>query len=89
MTGQYQTIAEIEAEYNGEWVMIGNPTSQCPSSPVTGGEVVVHCADRLEFYRLAGEWDCTGFKGAAVQYAGRFPEEDDEVEIVEPEMARQ
>ena len=90
MTGKYQTMAEIEAEYDGEWVLIANSTHKRRSMEVSGGVVVVHCADRLEYFKLIGEWDCTGFKSAAVRYAGTFPElEDDEVEIVEPEMARQ
>ena len=89
MTGQYQTIAEIEAEYNGEWVLIANPTHKWRSMEVSGGVVVLHLVDRREFLQRVGDWDCTGCRSYAVRYAGRFPEEEDEELPVEPEMARQ
>ena len=87
MTGKYQTIAEIEVEYNGEWVLIANPTYKPKSPEITGGVVAVHCADRLEYFRMLGEWDSTGIELSAVRFVGCFPEVD-EVEIVEPELAR-
>ena len=37
MTGQYQTIAAIETEYNGEWVLIANPTHKRRSMEISGG----------------------------------------------------
>ena len=88
MTGKYQTMAEIEAAYDGEWVLIANPTYRRKWHQITGGVVAVHCADRLEYYRLLGEWDGTGVELSAVRFVGRFPEEV-EVDSVEPELARQ
>jgi hypothetical protein len=84
MNEPYLTMAEIEAKYPNEWVLISNP-KLTRYQEVLGGQVVLHCADRAEFLRRVGEWDGGGTKLAAVRYAGRFPDEDDEPLPVESE----
>ncbi|HUR54818.1 MAG TPA: hypothetical protein VMZ71_11850 [Gemmataceae bacterium] len=88
MSEPYLTMTEIEKQYPNEWVLIADPTHRRRSLEVTGGRVVVHCADRADFIRRVGEWDEPGYKRAAVQYVGKFPEEDDAADLpAEPEPA--
>ena len=89
MAEQYSTMAEIEAKYPNEWVLIANPTTRGRSLAPTGGVVVLHSPDRAEFLRMVGEWDDPNVKHLVTQYVGKFPEEADEIEPVEPEIARQ
>lgn len=96
MNEPYLTMAEIEARYANQWVLIASPTRRRRSLAPTGGHVVVHAADRTEFYRLWREWKdettrssavrCRSF---AVEYVGKFPEEEDEILPAEPEVAHQ
>jgi hypothetical protein len=86
MAEPYLTMAEIEARYPNEWVLIDKPTSVPGSLAVTGGVVVFHCPDRAEFIRRV--FDFPEVRDGAIQYVGRFPEPDDEVIHVEPELAR-
>ena len=88
MAKPYMTMAEIEAKYPNKWVLIDDPTTD-RYQEVLGGHVVLHCADRAEFLRRVVEWADSGSKHLAVQYVGKFPEEDDTIVPVEPEMARQ
>jgi hypothetical protein len=75
MAEPYMTMAEIEAKYPNEWVLLAHATTRRGSQELTGGRVVIHCADRAEFLRQVGEW--TGDAGplGAVEYIGVFPEE--------------
>jgi hypothetical protein len=89
MSEPYMTMAEIEAKYPNEWVLIANPTKRRRSLEVSGGHVVLHCADRAEFLRQVAEWDDPEVKHLASQYIGKFPEETDDLPQVAPEMTRQ
>ena len=51
MYGPYLTIAEIEAKYPNEWVLLAEPAKRLNSLQVTGGCVLTHSADREEFDR--------------------------------------
>jgi hypothetical protein len=79
MAEPYMTMAEIEAKYPNQWVLIDNPKVN-RRQEIVGGHVVLHCADRAEFLRRVGDGEgtLTG-KLAAVRYAGRFPEDDEEI----------
>jgi hypothetical protein len=87
MAEPYMTMAEIEAKFLNEWVLIDKPTSAPGSLAVSGGVVVFHCRDRAEFIRRV--FDFPEVRDGAIQYVGRFPEPDDEVIPAEPELARQ
>ena len=50
MSEQYLTMAEIEAKYPDEWVLVDKPTVDTLDD-VLGGRVVWHHADRDEFDR--------------------------------------
>lgn len=86
MSEPYMTMAEIEAKYANEWVLIDKPTSEPGSLAVTGGAVVFHCRDRAEFIRRV--FDFPEVRDGAIQYAGRFPDTNDETVSVETELAR-
>ena len=88
MSEPYLTMAEIEVRYPNQWVLIANPTRRGRSLAPTGGHVVVHAADRAEFYRLCREWDDGKTRSFAVEYAGKFPEEEDEILPAETEVAQ-
>lgn len=85
MTEPYLTMAEIEAKYPNEWVLIASPTTRRRSLAPTGGVVVLHCADRTEFIRRVAEWDNPTVRHYAIEYTGTFPEESDELIPAEPE----
>ncbi len=55
MYGPYMTVAEIEAKYPNQFILIGNPTLS-RYHEVRGGYVVLRAADRDEFYRRFEEW---------------------------------
>jgi hypothetical protein len=86
MNEPYMTMAQIEAKYPNEWVLIDKPTSKPDSLAVTGGLVVFHCHERTEFIRRV--FDFPEVREGAIQYIGRFPEPDEEVASVEQELAR-
>ena len=46
MGEQYLTMAEIEAKYPKEWVLIDRPTNNRRTGDVTGGYVIMHTPDR-------------------------------------------
>ena len=83
MAEPYLTMAEIEAKYPNEWVLIANPKMGKKHEWVLGGTVVVHSADRAEFLRLVGEWDDPAVKHVASWYTGK--ETVDDLEPAEPE----
>ena len=89
MTEPYLTWAEIEKRYPNEWVLVADPTHPRRSLEVTGGRVVIHCADRAEFLRRVSEGDDAGCTSFAVRYAGPFPETVGEVIPAEPEAVHQ
>jgi hypothetical protein len=77
MGEKYMTMAEIEATYPNEWVLIDKPTMKRRNpAKVTGGYVVMHTPDRTEIDRRLlspGEGELLSF---AVLYIGEPPEED-------------
>ena len=52
--GQVMTWEEIEAAFNGEWVLIEDPETTTYQQ-VTGGRVIFHSKDRAEIHRRARE----------------------------------
>jgi hypothetical protein len=52
MAGEYLTMAEIEAKYPNEWVLIDKPTVS-KYDRVAGGRLVCHSPDRDEINRAA------------------------------------
>jgi len=65
------TWAEIEAEFDGEWVLIEDP-ELTSLLEVIGGKVVFHSTERKEVYQKMKELPelCH-----AVRYIGKLPEE--------------
>ena len=76
MAEPYMTMAEIAAKYPNEWVLIANPTKKRRSQAPTGGQVVIHCADRAEFLLRFAEWDDPNCKHVATWYMGKERGED-------------
>lgn len=70
MYGPYLTIAEINAKYPNEWVLLANPTKN--RQGVTGGYVILRALDRAEYYRLLDGWDDPEIKHLASWYTGEF-----------------
>ena len=64
------TIAEIEAEFTSEWVLVEDPQTN-EALEVQRGMVRWHSKDRDEVYRKAVELHPKRF---AVLYTGRMPE---------------
>jgi hypothetical protein len=76
MAEPYMTMAEIEAKYPNEWVFIANTTTGRGSLAPTGGIVVFHSPDRVEFVRMRGEWNGWGdpaYRHTASWYTGKDP----------------
>jgi hypothetical protein len=65
------TMAEIEAIFDSEWVLIENPTTD-ETLEVRGGTVRWHAKDREEAYRHAVEIHPKRF---AVVYTGRMAQD--------------
>jgi hypothetical protein len=63
------TIAEIQARYDSEWVLVEDPTTDA-ALEVQSGRVVCHSKDRDEVYRKAVELKPKRF---ATLYTGRMP----------------
>ena len=63
------TIAQIEAEFESEWVLIEDPRTD-EGLEVQGGRVGWHSKDREEVYRRAVE---TRPKRFAIVYTGKMP----------------
>ena len=68
--GEELTIAEIEAQYPSEWILVEDPITN-DALEVQSGKVRWHSADRDEIYRHAGELKLCR---SAVMYTGRMPE---------------
>jgi hypothetical protein len=63
------TIAEIEARFDAEWVLVEDPQTD-EALDVQGGSVRCHSKDRDEVYRKAAELRPGRF---AVLFTGRIP----------------
>jgi len=79
---QYLTMAEIEAAYPNEWVLIDRPTSpKRRPETVTGGYVVMHDADRGEFdRRLVDRDEFPHVVDCAILYIG-VPAEEPPIDL--------
>ena len=71
MGEQYLTMAEIEAKYPNEWVLVNlpNPNNLRPDL-VTRGHVVVHTRDRAEIDRKLLSLKDGELLNCAVQFNG-------------------
>lgn len=65
------TIAQIEAQFSSEWVLVEDPLVN-DALEVQGGKVRWHSKDREEVYRQAVTLRPKRF---AVLYTGRMPED--------------
>lgn len=63
------TLAEIEAKYDSEWVLIGEP-ELTPDLQVVRGKVLFHSKSRDEIDQKDEE---LGPASAAIVYTGRIP----------------
>lgn len=81
MGGQYLTIAEIEAKYPNEWVLVGHLKKGRDGFAV-GGVVFMHTPDRAEFdHRLVDNDEFPELKEIKVFHTGKPSADDD---ILEP-----
>ncbi len=64
------TVAEIESQFNDEWVLIEDPQTNARLE-VQSGKVRHHSKDREEVYRLAASLRPHRF---AILYTGALPE---------------
>jgi hypothetical protein len=65
------TVAEMEARYEGEWILIEDPETD-KRLAVRSGNVRWHSKDRDEVYRKAVELHPRRF---AVHYTGKMPDD--------------
>jgi len=65
------TVAQIEAQFESEWVLIEDPQTD-ESLEVQGGKVRWHSKDRDEVYRKAVELRPKRF---AMLYTGKMPKD--------------
>ncbi|RKY62391.1 MAG: hypothetical protein DRP95_01630 [Candidatus Latescibacterota bacterium] len=65
------TLAEIQALFDSEWVLIEDPETT-ESLQIKGGRVLWHSKDRDEVYRKAREFRP---KHSAILFTGRPPED--------------
>jgi hypothetical protein len=71
MTENVLSLAEIEARFDSEWVLLEDPVLS-PGGQVAGGKVVWHSTDRDEVYQKAVE---LRLKHSAFLYTGEMPED--------------
>ena len=69
MREAYLTMAEIEAKYLNEWVLLTDAKVN-RRNELVGGRVVYHNADRVAFLHHMGEGDEPFGTLAAIQYIG-------------------
>ena len=67
---QEMTIQDIEAQFDGEWVLVADPQTNA-NLHVLKGKVVCHSKDRDEVYR---HMVATRPTRCAMLYTGEFPE---------------
>lgn len=73
----YSSIAEIEAKYPDEWVLLAEPKVNRKTLEVFGGHVIAHAASWADFDELLGTAKFVG--DAAIHYTGRSPVDSDVV----------
>jgi hypothetical protein len=76
MNDPYLTMAEIEAKYPNQWVLINKPKAT-KSQEVLGGYVIYHGSDKLALYDVVGKLP-TPFD-IAVRYTGPLCDESEEI----------
>ena len=64
------TANEMRAQYEGEWILIGDPQTN-EALEVIGGKVLHHSKDRDEVYRQA---IARRVKRSAIVFTGQIPE---------------
>ncbi len=64
------TIAEVDSQFDGEWVLIGDPEIG-EHLELHAGRVLYHSKDRDEVYRRAVQLRPERF---AMHYTGKMPE---------------
>jgi hypothetical protein len=69
--GSWVTAAEIEEQFEAEWVLVGEPETN-DALEVQCGKVLWHSKDRDEVYRKAVELRPKRF---AMLYTGKMPQE--------------
>jgi len=67
---KFMTLAEIEAHFESEWVLLQDPETT-EALEVKGGKVLWHSKDRDEVYRKARELRP---RRSAILYTGTLPE---------------
>ncbi|MYB77059.1 MAG: hypothetical protein F4X83_08185 [Chloroflexi bacterium] len=70
------TYAEMEAAFDGEWVLIGEP-ELTPMNEVVRGAVLAHDEDRVAVYEVLWRLQAQGRAPSdiAVWYFGDFPDD--------------
>ena len=63
------TIAQIEAQFDSEWILVGDPQTN-EALEVQSGKVLWHSKDREEVYRKAVELRP---RRSAMLYTGKLP----------------
>jgi len=70
MAPPYLTMAEIEAKFPNEWVLLDRPKVNEQTLEVYGGYVVLHCPTRAEFDARLDH--VTTVKTGSIQYTGQL-----------------
>jgi len=65
------SLAEIEAQFKSEWVLIGDPETT-EALEIKKGKVLWHSKDRDELYRKAKEFHP---KHSAILFTGTIPKD--------------
>ena len=65
------TIAQIEAQFDSEWILVGDPQTN-EALEVHSGKVLWHSKDREEVYRKAVELRP---RRSAMLYTGKMPKD--------------
>jgi hypothetical protein len=65
------TIAQIEAQFDSEWILVGDPQTN-EALEVQSGKVLWHSKDREEVYRKAVELRP---RRSAMLYTGKLPKD--------------
>lgn len=71
-TGKVMTIEEIEREFDGEWVLVGDPDTD-RELKVIRGQVLCHSKDRDDLDRCARTHRDGPFQRFAWLYNGEIP----------------
>jgi hypothetical protein len=68
---EFLSIAEIQTNFDAEWVLIEDPVLS-PALEVQGGTVLCHSKDRDEVYRHARK---VAPRHSAIVYTGQLPDD--------------